>query len=709
MRCLAALRTSRCVLLAPLLLALMARRVLASTAVVAESPASGQLSLLEAFRRPDVTLIELAGDVSAATTMAGLTEPVNIDRNLTVMCQSSSGMCVLDLGFLPSKLSLCDSCVLEFANIALDNDRRGAGGTIDFLGGRGPGFSRLVLRDGLRLRPACIMSQTGLLQTRLQARSPAFPGSQVSRMTNTSFRGVYYPDSLVTEDVSVRVDRTLEQVGGGVTGGYDLLMVNLTRLCSHYVDPRCTVTDTGDNCVIAIIEELQGGKAARVPVAAVAASVAAGVAVLAATVAALVWRRRRRAKAPPAPGPPAAVPDVTPSTEERVSPSTITMMSSGDGGPGSNEAWVVTCKLSHTEVPAQSKGSRGSVELSGRTDSAQGKQQSGRLATLTSDIVIGSLLGAGSFGKVYGATWHGSEVAVKVIDHADGIEAEAVATEARLLLSLEHPNVVKAYHLLQCSKTGPARPTAPSSSYGSLQHSAPGGAGGGQDLLVAWPQGSGSSGSEGLARTFIVQEFCSGGSLFEVVKGLRELAATSSSEFRLNLIALLEGAAAGMEHLHERHVVHGDLNARNVLVATESEPGSNSFGAIAKIADFGLARVVLSSHRTTLTVGTITHMPPERLTGGTMAPPGDVYAFGFMMWEVWTGRYAFQGLHHGAICSAVVLEDRRPEPPPDMPGEYSALMAACWIKDPHARPSMSEVRLRLQEMGEAFLGGPRGA
>ncbi len=68
---------------------------------------------------------------------------------------------------------------------------------------------------------------------------------------------------------------------------------------------------------------------------------------------------------------------------------------------------------------------------------------------------------------------------------------------------------------------------------------------------------------------------------------------------------------------------------------------------VAKVGDFGLSRAmgdVVSSHLSTATVGTVTHMPPELLLSGRLRPSCDVYSFGVMLWQLFTGAVPYAGM-----------------------------------------------------------------
>ena len=138
-----------------------------------------------------------------------------------------------------------------------------------------------------------------------------------------------------------------------------------------------------------------------------------------------------------------------------------------------------------------------------------------------------------------------------------------------------------------------------------------------------------SRGPEAEAQTWLVVEYCDAGTLADAVRGGR-LGPRGQPDMA-RALARLRDVAAGMAYLHSRNTLHGDLKAANVLLATC--PGA-PFGLVAKVADFGLSRTlkVGQTHRSTRTVGTVTHMPPELLRLGKLSPAGDVYAFGIILW-----------------------------------------------------------------------------
>lgn len=84
-------------------------------------------------------------------------------------------------------------------------------------------------------------------------------------------------------------------------------------------------------------------------------------------------------------------------------------------------------------------------------------------------------------------------------------------------------------------------------------------------------------------------------------------------------------------------------------------------------------------------------MPPELLLTGRLSSKVDVYSFGILLWELWEGRPAWEGLMHGEIIRKVVIDNARPQFSRTCDPHYRKLVELCWITDQDERPELDEV------------------
>jgi serine/threonine protein kinase len=125
------------------------------------------------------------------------------------------------------------------------------------------------------------------------------------------------------------------------------------------------------------------------------------------------------------------------------------------------------------------------------------------------------------------------------------------------------------------------------------------------------------------------------------------------------IVGVLEGLLAGLEHAAGRQIVHRDLKPENVMVS--------SAGRV-KITDFGIAkardRITTGPLRTApgTAVGTPAYIAPEQATGSQLGPWTDLYSLGVMAYEMLAGRVPF----HGTETPMAILfkHVNEPVPPP---------------------------------------------
>jgi len=126
------------------------------------------------------------------------------------------------------------------------------------------------------------------------------------------------------------------------------------------------------------------------------------------------------------------------------------------------------------------------------------------------------------------------------------------------------------------------------------------------------------------------------------------------------------------------------LKAQNVLLRSDA---SSERGFTAKIADFGLSVKMdtTETHVSGMNQGTTTHMAPELLMDGRQSKAADVYAFGIVLWELFTGGQPFKGIQKVVLSYKIAKDGLRPEFPPEVPEDYVSLAKHCWMESPDDR------------------------
>ena len=197
-------------------------------------------------------------------------------------------------------------------------------------------------------------------------------------------------------------------------------------------------------------------------------------------------------------------------------------------------------------------------------------------------------------------------------------------------------------------------------------------------------------------KTYIITEFCIGGSLRDILRQPELVAATKQVRSSAAQLCVLKQVVEGMNYLHSIGVVHNDLKASNVLLHPSGETNCRWS---AKIGDFGIARRIPPGHaRVPLDImnGTVSHMAPELLNDRFMSRATDVYSFGVLLWEIAAqGETPFSGIDAVDIVAAVVKHDLRPKFAENAFRPLVQLATRCWHADPNERPSFDQIGVDL--------------
>jgi WD40 repeat protein len=215
-------------------------------------------------------------------------------------------------------------------------------------------------------------------------------------------------------------------------------------------------------------------------------------------------------------------------------------------------------------------------------------------------------------------------------------------------------------------------------------------------------------------RPYLALEFVEGGSLKQHLAGEPRHPADAAR--------LVETLARAVHYAHERGVLHRDLKPANVLLAACGlAPGQDAKPQAAKIADFGLAKVLGDAVSTGPTqpggiVGTPSYMAPEQARGARQAlgAATDTYALGAILYECLTGRPPF----HADSPLETLMQVVHTEPvsvtrlQPGAPRDLATIAMKCLEKEPGRRYATAEALaddLRRYLDGQPIVARPVGA
>ncbi len=264
-------------------------------------------------------------------------------------------------------------------------------------------------------------------------------------------------------------------------------------------------------------------------------------------------------------------------------------------------------------------------------------------------------LGAGGMGEVYRArdSRLGREVAIKVLSAAYCGDPERIRRfelEARLVGMLNHPNILVLYDV------------------GTHEQ-----------------------------RLYLVTELLEGNTLWV---RLREGALS-----KRKALQYAQKIASGLAAAHDKGITHRDLKPKNIFITRDG---------LIKILDFGLAKLAATEagdlEGPTMTaetqpgavLGTTGYMSPEQVKGQPVDPRSDIFSFGAVLYEMISGRRAFDARTKAEVMTLIMREDPLPlgEPEP-----VEQLVNRCLEKDPNDRfQSARDLDFAIQGLSSWYSG-----
>ncbi|MFQ3585872.1 MAG: serine/threonine-protein kinase [Cyanobacteriota bacterium] len=202
---------------------------------------------------------------------------------------------------------------------------------------------------------------------------------------------------------------------------------------------------------------------------------------------------------------------------------------------------------------------------------------------------------------------------------------------------------------------------------------------------------------------FYVMEYLNG-------QTLKEILATGALPLE-RFFRLARQIGLGLKAAHEGipiegqwvQVVHRDLKPANVIVVA-----NDSLGELAKLVDFGIAKLLNSSGSLSVThayLGTLAYSSPEQLEGSPLDARSDIYSFGIMLYQMVSGEMPLKPTTDSFPGWYQAHHKRRPLPLEDLgvnldlPAGLSELILSCLAKDPAARPqSVTNVLAELERI-----------
>jgi len=259
------------------------------------------------------------------------------------------------------------------------------------------------------------------------------------------------------------------------------------------------------------------------------------------------------------------------------------------------------------------------------------------------EIELFEKLGEGAYAEVFRGKWHNQIVAVKKL------KPETISRQVLIDFNLEVSVLKKLHH---------------------------------KNIVAFYGVGT-------TPYQFLLEEYCPQ-TLSNVIENKPKLALETAFRYTMDV-------AQGMLYLHSSIpcVIHRDLKSSNLLISEDD---------VVKICDLGLSKLKRVTgawsnelYHMTPETGSYYYMAPEIFEHQSYSLKVDVYSFGLVVWEIFSGQLVFSNLYPKDAAQEASRHNNRPQLDRSWPRPLRNLLKRCWHEDSAARPGFDEiVRLLLE-------------
>eukprot|EP00879_Flechtneria_rotunda_P025140 GHRR01026700.1.p1 GENE.GHRR01026700.1~~GHRR01026700.1.p1 ORF type:complete len:361 (+),score=125.75 GHRR01026700.1:367-1449(+) len=250
------------------------------------------------------------------------------------------------------------------------------------------------------------------------------------------------------------------------------------------------------------------------------------------------------------------------------------------------------------------------------------------------NYVRGQVLGKGSFGSAVlcASKIDGNKYVIKEVDisRMPKSEREAAEQEAKLLMALKHPNIVRCKECFTSAQ-----------------------------------------------KLCIVMDWCSEGDVYGILQKRKgqQLPEDTVLDWFVQI-------CLGLKHVHDRKILHRDIKTQNIFVSSNG---------LLKLGDFGVSKVLSSTLAlATTAIGTPYYLSPEICQNRKYNQKSDIWSLGCVLYEMATMRHAFEAPNMRALIQKIIKGSFSPISPSRSP-ELRQLVTVLLTLDARRRPGINEV------------------